>query len=98
MDGLGAAAQMLAVRVPPFLASGESSPMFGLLTLVLVAVAYLGAGVSGLDIVFGTIIPYAAIALFLGWAFAGEPITASTLAGAGLILTGVLLVVHRRPG
>jgi len=39
-----------------------------------------------------------AIALFLGWAFAGEPITASTLAGAGLILTGVLLVVHRRPG
>jgi CPA2 family monovalent cation:H+ antiporter-2 len=38
MDGLGAAAQMLSARVPPFLASGESSPMFGLLTLVLVAV------------------------------------------------------------
>jgi drug/metabolite transporter (DMT)-like permease len=37
-----------------------------------------------------------AIALFLGWAFAGEPITVFTLVGAGLILAGVLLVVHRR--
>lgn len=38
-----------------------------------------------------------AIALFLGWAFAGEPITVFTLAGAGFILLGVVLVVHRKP-
>ncbi len=36
-----------------------------------------------------------AIALFLGWAFAGEPVTVSTLTGAGCVLCGVLLVVHR---
>ena len=36
-----------------------------------------------------------AIALFLGWAFAGEPVTASTLTGAGCVLCGVLLVVRR---
>ena len=36
------------------------------------------------------------IALFLGWAFAGETVTISTLSGAGCILCGVLLVVHRR--
>jgi drug/metabolite transporter (DMT)-like permease len=39
-----------------------------------------------------------AIALFLGWVFADEPVTASTLAGAGFILAGVLLVVHRKTG
>jgi drug/metabolite transporter (DMT)-like permease len=37
-----------------------------------------------------------AIALFLGWAFAGERVTISTLMGAGCVLCGVLLVVHRR--
>lgn len=37
-----------------------------------------------------------ALALFLGWAFAGEPVTKSTLAGAACILCGVLFVVHRR--
>jgi drug/metabolite transporter (DMT)-like permease len=37
-----------------------------------------------------------AIALFLGWAFADEPMSLSILAGAGLILGGVLLVVHKR--
>jgi drug/metabolite transporter (DMT)-like permease len=40
-----------------------------------------------------------ALALFLGWAVADEPLTASILAGSGLILFGVLLVVqqgHRR--
>jgi drug/metabolite transporter (DMT)-like permease len=37
-----------------------------------------------------------AIALFLGWAFAGEPVTVWTLSGAGCVLSGVLLVVHRR--
>ena len=37
-----------------------------------------------------------AIAIFLGWAFAGEPVTASTLTGAGCVLCGVLLVVNRR--
>lgn len=37
-----------------------------------------------------------AIALFLGWAFAGEAVTASTLTGAGCVLCGVLLVVQRR--
>lgn len=36
-----------------------------------------------------------AIALFLGWAFAGEPVTASTLSGAACVLLGVLLVVQR---
>jgi len=36
------------------------------------------------------------IALFLGWAFGGEPITRWTLVGAGLILAGVLLVVRAR--
>jgi drug/metabolite transporter (DMT)-like permease len=36
-----------------------------------------------------------AIALFLGWAFAGEPLSVSTLSGAGCVLCGVLLVVHR---
>jgi drug/metabolite transporter (DMT)-like permease len=36
------------------------------------------------------------IALFLGWAVGGEPITRWTLVGAGLILAGVLLVVHSR--
>ena len=36
-----------------------------------------------------------AIALFLGWAFAGEPLTISTLTGAGCVLCGVLLVVRR---
>jgi len=36
------------------------------------------------------------IALFLGWAVGGEPITRWTLAGAGLILAGVLLVVHSK--
>ena len=38
-----------------------------------------------------------AIALFLGWALMGEPITAFTLAGAALILAGVILVVRRLP-
>ncbi len=37
-----------------------------------------------------------ALALFLGWAFAGEPVTASTLSGAACILCGVLFVVHRK--
>lgn len=37
-----------------------------------------------------------AIALFLGWAFAGEPVTIWTLSGAGCVLCGVLLVVHKR--
>jgi drug/metabolite transporter (DMT)-like permease len=37
-----------------------------------------------------------AIALFFGWAFADEPVTLWTLSGAGLVLCGVLLVVHRR--
>lgn len=37
-----------------------------------------------------------AIALFLGWAFAGEPVTVWTLSGAGCVLSGVLLVVQRR--
>jgi len=36
-----------------------------------------------------------AIALFLGWAFAGEPITVWTLSGAACVLFGVLLVVQR---
>ena len=38
-----------------------------------------------------------AIALFLGWALIGEPITAFTLAGAALILAGVILVVRHNP-
>ena len=38
-----------------------------------------------------------ALALFLGWAFADEQVTASTLGGAACILCGVLFVVHRRP-
>ncbi len=37
-----------------------------------------------------------AIALFLGWAFAGEPVTVWTLSGAACVLSGVLLVVQRR--
>jgi drug/metabolite transporter (DMT)-like permease len=37
-----------------------------------------------------------AIALFLGWAFADEPVTVWTLSGAACVLSGVLLVVHRR--
>lgn len=36
-----------------------------------------------------------AIALFLGWFFADEPVTTSTLSGAACVLCGVLLVVHR---
>jgi drug/metabolite transporter (DMT)-like permease len=36
-----------------------------------------------------------ALALLLGWIFADEPVTASILAGAGCVLCGVLLVVHR---
>jgi drug/metabolite transporter (DMT)-like permease len=36
------------------------------------------------------------IALFLGWTVGQEPLTPFTLAGAGLILGGVLLVVRRR--
>jgi drug/metabolite transporter (DMT)-like permease len=36
------------------------------------------------------------IALFLGWAFGGEPVTRWTLVGAGLILAGVLLVVQSK--
>jgi drug/metabolite transporter (DMT)-like permease len=36
-----------------------------------------------------------AIALFLGWAVGSETITRWTLAGAALILTGVVLVVYR---
>ena len=36
-----------------------------------------------------------AIALFLGWAFAGEPVTVWTLSGAACVLFGVLLVVQR---
>ncbi len=35
------------------------------------------------------------IALFLGWALADEGITSSTLLGAALILTGVVLIVRR---
>jgi drug/metabolite transporter (DMT)-like permease len=37
-----------------------------------------------------------AIAIFLGWALADEPVTAYTLTGAGCVLCGVLLVVQRR--
>jgi drug/metabolite transporter (DMT)-like permease len=36
-----------------------------------------------------------AIALFLGWFFAGEPITIWTLSGGACVLCGVLMVVHR---
>jgi len=35
------------------------------------------------------------IALFLGWAVGGEPITVFTLVGAGLILVGIVFVVRR---
>jgi drug/metabolite transporter (DMT)-like permease len=35
------------------------------------------------------------VALFLGWFFADEPVTISTLSGAACVLCGVLLVVHR---
>ncbi len=35
------------------------------------------------------------IALFLGWAVGGEPITVFTLVGAGLILLGIVFVVRR---
>jgi drug/metabolite transporter (DMT)-like permease len=37
-----------------------------------------------------------AIALTLGWLVGREPVTAATLGGALLILTGVAMVVHRR--
>lgn len=37
-----------------------------------------------------------AIAIFLGWLFAGEPVTAFTLGGGACILSGVVLVVRRR--
>jgi drug/metabolite transporter (DMT)-like permease len=36
-----------------------------------------------------------AVALFLGWALAGEPVTVFTLLGAALILMGVVLIVRR---
>lgn len=36
-----------------------------------------------------------AVALLLGWAFAGEPLTTSIIGGAACVLLGVLLVVHR---
>ncbi|MEM9488685.1 MAG: DMT family transporter, partial [Myxococcota bacterium] len=36
------------------------------------------------------------VALFLGWAVGGEPITTFTLAGAGLIVLGIILIVTRR--
>jgi drug/metabolite transporter (DMT)-like permease len=39
-----------------------------------------------------------AIALTLGWAVGREPVTAATVGGAVLILTGVALVVHRQAG
>ena len=35
------------------------------------------------------------IALFLGWTVGGEPITAFTVLGAALILTGIVFVVRR---
>jgi len=35
------------------------------------------------------------IALLLGWAVGGEPITAFTVLGAALILTGIVFVVRR---
>ncbi|MCE9594704.1 MAG: EamA family transporter [Planctomycetes bacterium] len=37
-----------------------------------------------------------AVALFLGWSVGKEPVTAWTLAGSGLILAGVFLVVRAR--
>jgi len=36
------------------------------------------------------------VAVFLGWALAGEPLTARTIAAAAIILTGVVLIVTRR--
>ncbi len=36
-----------------------------------------------------------AVAIFLGWAVGGEAVGVSTLAGTGLILAGVYLVVRK---
>jgi drug/metabolite transporter (DMT)-like permease len=36
------------------------------------------------------------VALWLGWAFGGEPLTATTIGGAGLVVLGVALVVRVR--
>jgi drug/metabolite transporter (DMT)-like permease len=37
------------------------------------------------------------VAVFLGWALADEPVTARTLLAAAIIITGVVLIVSRRP-
>jgi drug/metabolite transporter (DMT)-like permease len=40
------------------------------------------------------------VAMFLGWAFAGEPVTLRTFSAAAVILTAVVLVItapHRTP-
>ncbi|MEJ2547230.1 MAG: EamA family transporter [Gemmatimonadota bacterium] len=37
------------------------------------------------------------VAVFLGWALADEPVTARTILAAAIIITGVVLIVSRRP-
>ncbi len=37
------------------------------------------------------------VAVFLGWAFAGEPLTARTLVAAAVIVAGVAVITARRP-
>ncbi len=37
------------------------------------------------------------VAVFLGWALAGEPVTGRTILAAAVILTGVAMIVSRRP-
>ncbi|MCK5490065.1 MAG: hypothetical protein KAI98_08745, partial [Gemmatimonadetes bacterium] len=36
------------------------------------------------------------VAVFLGWALASEPVTPRTIVAAGIILTGVVLIVRHR--
>lgn len=58
-------------------------------TLILILLAYLGSQVAGLQVVFGAIVPYAAIVLFLGgfvfrvlkWARAPVPFRIPTTCG-----------------
>ncbi len=99
---LGVAVHFLLVRDPALLVQ-QPLPVYGwallmatastVLPIVLITMGVRRLGSSKVAMI-GTLGPVATI--FLGYAFLGEPITAIQLAGAALVMAGVLVIGLKR--
>lgn len=91
------AAQPLSALVQPLpvYAYGAAMALFSTVLPVLWQSAAIRRIGSARAVLIGTLGPV--LTIFFGWWLLAEPISAAQLAGAGLVLAGVLLVSRRRP-